>query len=212
MEINNRIVELRQKALSATMNPHFVFNSLTAMQYYINHNEKTKSSEYIAKLSRLVRMFLNQSSEPFISLQEEIVRLKLYVDFELLRFQNFEFKIIEQGYTDASKIMMPNMILQPFVENSILHGVSHLKEKDGKVIITIKLESDVLHITIEDNGFGLDPSGSNSSHISKGISIITERLDIMQKKYPEKTYTIIQKPVDPNKERKGHCVYLTISV
>lgn len=210
---NNKIVELRQNALSAMMNPHFVFNSLNAIQYFVNSNQKEKSSEHLAKLARLVRLFLSQASEPFISLSDEISRLKLYLELEQVRFMNFTFTFNIDDKIDIHQTKIPNMIVQPFIENAILHGVSHLTEKDGKIDLNFNLNKNILTIEIMDNGFGLDKNKlKNDGHISKGIAIITERIEILQQSYPEKTFSLTQEIVFPDAIRKGYKVVIVVTI
>ena len=213
IETNNKIVELRQNALSAMMNPHFIFNSLNAIQYFINSNQKEQSSEHLGKLARLVRLFLSQASEPFISLSDEINRLKLYLELEQVRFINFDFNfnVDEKINTDQTKI--PNMILQPFIENAILHGVSHLTEKDGKIDLNFYIRQNILTIEVIDNGFGLDKNKlKDDGHISKGIAIITERIEILQQLYPEKIFSLSQENAFPDAIRKGHKVVIVVAI
>ncbi|HCQ12326.1 MAG TPA: hypothetical protein DIU01_03510 [Flavobacterium sp.] len=213
IEANNRVAELRQSALSAMMNPHFVFNSLNAIQYFVNSNQKEKSSEHLGKLSRLVRLFLSQAAEPFISLEDEINRLKLYVELEQIRFENFDFKVNIDSNIDQKNVKIPNMIVQPFIENAILHGVSHLKEKDGKIDLSCNLSNDILTIEVIDNGFGIDLNKlKNDTHISKGIAIIKERIEILQQSYPERVFSITQESVFNDTIRKGHRVKIVISI
>ena len=210
---NNRVAELRQSALSAMMNPHFVFNSLNAIQYFVNSNQPEKSSEHLAKLARLVRLFLSQASEPFISLSDEIKRLKLYLELEQVRFMNFEFTFNIDKNIDIYQTTIPNMIVQPFIENAILHGVSHLKENDGKIYLNFRLNQNVLTIEILDNGFGIAiDKPKNNAHISKGIAIITERIEILQESYPEKTFTIVQENAFSDQLRKGHKVIIVVTI
>ncbi len=213
IETNNRVAELRQSALSAMMNPHFIFNSLNAIQYYVNSNQRDKSSEHLGKLSRLVRLFLSQASAPFISLEDEINRLKLYVELEKIRFNNFDFAVNIDANIDAKNIKIPNMIVQPFIENAVLHGVSHLTENDGNIDLNFQLNQHVLTIEIVDNGFGIDnKKQKNDTHISKGISIITERLEILQQSYPEKIFSIKQQKASSDKVRKGHSVIILVTI
>lgn len=209
---NTRIMELRQSALSAQMNPHFIFNSLNAIQYFVNSNQKEKSSEYLAKLSRLVRLFLYHASETFITLSEEIKRLELYISLEQLRFDNFECNLEIRNIQDTEKILIPNMIVQPFIENAILHGVSHLTTRDGRIGLYFKLTNQILNIVIEDNGFGINNSTQQSSHISKGLKIIEERLQIMQKNEPLKQFSIHYEIPFPENERKGHRVIIRLTI
>jgi ligand-binding sensor domain-containing protein len=213
IDTNNRVAELRQSALSAMMNPHFIFNSLNAIQYFVNSNQKEKSSEHLAKLSRLVRLFLSQAAEPFISLEDEINRLKLYVELEQTRFENFQFTVNINSNIDEKNVKIPNMIVQPFIENAILHGVSHLKENDGKIDLNFNLKNNILTIEIIDNGFGIDFNKlNNGTHISKGISIITERIEILQQSYTKKVFSITQVDAFQDAIRKGHKVIITITI
>lgn len=210
---NNKVAELRQSALSAMMNPHFVFNSLNAIQYFVNSNQKEKSSEHLGKLARLVRLFLSHASEPFISLEDEIKRLKIYLELEKVRFNNFDFTFNIEDKIDIHQTKIPNMIVQPFIENAILHGVSHLKENDGKIDLNFHLKKGILTIEVIDNGFGIDTNKpENNNHISKGIAIINERIEILQQSYPEKVFSITQQDAFPDPNRKGHKVVIVVTV
>jgi hypothetical protein len=209
---STRIVELRQSALSAQMNPHFVFNSLNAIQYFVNSNQKEKSSEYLAKLSRLVRLFLHHASESFIPLSDEVKRLELYVNLEQLRFDNFECAFETKNIENSEIILIPNMIVQPFIENAILHGVSHLATKDGRIKVLFELQNQLLTITIEDNGFGITSTNEPTSHISKGLQIIEERLQIMQMNNPNKIFILQYEIPFPDNERKGHRVVIQLTI
>jgi Histidine kinase/Two component regulator propeller len=210
----NKIIELRHSALSAMMNPHFIFNSLNAVQYFVNTNQKEQSSEHLAKLARLVRLFLSQASEPFISIFDEISRLKLYLELEQVRFNNFQFSINIDSNIDSHRIKIPNMIVQPFIENAILHGVSHLKTNDGKIDLNFTLQDKLLTIEVNDNGYGIDTTKSNSekTHISKGIAIISERIEILQKLHPQKLFSLHQQSAFPDITRKGHKVIILVSI
>lgn len=210
---NNKVAELRQSALSAMMNPHFVFNSLNAIQYFVNSNQKEKSSEHLGKLARLVRLFLSHASEPFISIEDEIKRLEIYLELEKVRFNNFDFAFNIENKIDIHQTKIPNMIVQPFIENAILHGVSHLKENDGKIDLNFHLKKNILTIEVIDNGFGIDSNKpKNASHISKGIAIINERIEILQQSYPEKVFSITQQDAFPNAIRKGHKVVIVVTI
>lgn len=213
MAINNKMVELRQNALTALMNPHFLFNSLSSIQYFINSNQIQKSSDYLGKLARLARLFLMQASSSFINLEEEINRLKLYIELEQLRFNNFKFNLHIDENIDISSTKIPNMIVQPFIENAILHGISHLVEQDGIITLNIFLVDQLLTIEVMDNGFGIDKYIiRKKNHISKGINIILERIEILQQSHPEKVFSIIQESVFPNQDRKGHRVTIKVTI
>ena len=210
---NNQIIELRQNALSAMMNPHFIFNSLSAGQYFINSNQQEKSSEHIGKLARLVRLFLSQSSQSFISIADEIKRLQLYVELEQVRFNDFKFKLKVDEKINVLETKIPNMILQPFIENAILHGISNPKISNGKIELKFGLNNDIITIEIIDNGFGIDENKTkNDNHISQGIAIIKERLAILQKLNPTKSFSITQDFAFSNLERKGHKVVISTTI
>ena len=210
---NNQIIELRQNALSAMMNPHFIFNSLSAGQYFINSNQQEKSSEHIGKLARLVRLFLSQSSQSFISISDEIKRLQLYVELEQVRFNDFKFELKIDENIDILETKIPNMIVQPFIENAILHGISNPKITDGKIELKFGLNNNIITIEVIDNGFGIDKNKTkNDNHISKGIAIIEERLAILQKSNPDKNFSITQDFAFSNLERKGHKVVILTTI
>jgi hypothetical protein len=211
--INNKIVELRQNALAALMNPHFIFNSLSSIQYFINSNQTQKSSDYLGKLSRLARLFLIHASSPTISLEEEINRLNLYIELEQVRFNYFKYNLIIDRKIELSTTIIPNMIVQPFIENAILHGISHLANQDGEITLNIMLEKQLLTIEVIDNGFGIDgKENKGEGHVSKGIKIIQERIDILQQSYPDKEFSITQESLFPEQLRKGHKVRIKVTI
>lgn len=211
--INNKILELRQSALAAMMNPHFIFNSLNAVQYYINSQQGAKASEHLAKLARLVRLFLSQAAEPFITVADEIKRLQIYLELEQIRFNNFNFQITVGENIKENELKIPNMVLQPFIENAILHGVSHLQTNDGLIDLKFSLNEDVLTIDLTDNGLGISQNNhNNSEHVSKALHMIKERLDILQQTYPDKIFSLTYHTPFPEQINKGHQVLLRLSV
>lgn len=179
-----RMVELELKALRSQMNPHFIFNTLNSIQNYIALNDFKSSNKYITQFARLIRMVLNLSEKNMITIQEEIDVLKMYMDLERMRFDkqfDYEIKISDEIDSDYDKI--PSMLLQPYVENAIWHGLMNKTEK-GRIKIEIKLEEDYLCCTIEDNGIGRKKAVEISAnrkieHKSIGMSITKERLDLM---------------------------------
>lgn len=191
-ELSERINELKHQALSAMMNPHFTFNALNSVQYLINSGRNEEANNYIAMMARLIRKNLDTAGRGFILLAEEIKRLKLYLDLEKLRFQeNISYEIITGNDIDPELIMIPNMIIQPFVENSLWHGIINSGIK-GLLIVSFTFE-DVdydsvlcksLIIKITDNGIGIESAKKNKmeDHISKGIQIIEERLKLLSTK------------------------------
>ncbi|MBA4407697.1 hypothetical protein C0389_10510 [bacterium] len=191
-ELTERINELKHQALSAMMNPHFIFNSLNSVQYLINCQRNEEANDYIAMMAKLIRKNLDTAGNGFILLGEEINRLKLYLDLEKLRFQDsFSYEIIAGTDVDTSSIMIPNMIIQPFVENSLWHGIINSGNR-GLLTISFSFENvDIdsvicrsLIIKVTDNGVGINTTKKNKKedHISKGIQIIEERLKLLSTK------------------------------
>jgi ligand-binding sensor domain-containing protein/two-component sensor histidine kinase len=192
LELTERINELKHQALSAMMNPHFIFNSLNSVQYLINSQRNEEANDYIAVMAKLIRKNLDTAGSGFILLAEEINRLKLYLDLEQLRFQdNFSYEIITGPNVDINSILIPNMIIQPFVENSLWHGIINSGMK-GLLSVSfyfeeVEIDSVIyksLIIRVTDNGIGINEAKKNKKedHISRGIQIIEERLRLISTK------------------------------
>jgi len=192
LELTEKINDLKHQALSAMMNPHFIFNSLNSVQYLINSQRNEEANDYIAMMAKLIRKNLDTAGNGFILLSEEINRLKLYLDLEKLRFQErFSYEIITGTDLDIDAVMIPNMIIQPFVENTLWHGIIN-SGIQGLVTISFSFEDvDIdslvcraLIIKITDNGIGIIAAKKNKKedHISKGIQIIEERLRLLSAK------------------------------
>ncbi|MBI1939421.1 MAG: histidine kinase [Ignavibacteriales bacterium] len=192
IELTERINDLKHQALSSMMNPHFIFNSLNSVQYLINHQRNEEANDYIAMMAKLIRKNLDTAGSGFILLSEEINRLKLYLDLEKLRFQEkFSYEIVAGTDVNIDSIMIPNMIIQPFVENSLWHGIIN-SGKHGILSVSFSFEEveidsifcKSLIIKITDNGIGINEAAKNKKvdHISKGIQIIEERLRLLSTK------------------------------
>ncbi|MCK9411448.1 MAG: histidine kinase [Prolixibacteraceae bacterium] len=191
-ELAERINVLKHQALSAMMNPHFIFNALNSVQYLINCMRNEEANDYIAMMAKLVRKNLETAGHGFILLADEIVRLKLYLNLERLRFQeNFSYEIVTGTDVDAGILLIPNMIIQPFVENTLWHGIINA---NGKGLLTISFSfeevdidsciSRALIIKVTDNGIGIVEAKKQKKedHISKGIEIVEERLRLLSAK------------------------------
>ncbi len=178
--------ELEMQALRAQMNPHFIFNSLNSINMFILENNKLQASEYLSKFSRLVRLILQNSQEVFIPLERELEALQLYLELESLRFEHrFEYKISVDDEVDTTMLKVPPLIIQPYAENAIWHGLMHKKEK-GHLEIELYLEKEILFCKITDDGIGRKEAAelkrkSLSTHKSMGIKITEGRIAIMQK-------------------------------
>ena len=184
--LENQLAELKSTALQAQMNPHFVFNSLNAIQHYIWKSDPKKATDYLASFAKLIRLILENSRQSRVSLDKDLLALDYYIQLEALRFENeFTYQIICDPAVNKEEIMIPPMILQPFVENAIIHGL-HPSKVAGKLTIAIKKEGeDVLLIKVEDNGIGRSGSAQLSAslrpaaHHSLGMQITEQRVEKM---------------------------------
>ena len=182
-ENQRRFLELELKTLRLQLNPHFMFNALGAIQFYIKNNESRLAINYLADFARLMRLFLESSKNKYVSLEDELELLKLYVSLEQMRFDNkFEVVYGIDESLDLGMIEIPSLLLQPFVENAINHGLRH-KKTFG--LLTIKMifeeENETLICVIEDDGIGRKRAAeiktqSLKKHKSRGTQIIEERL------------------------------------
>lgn len=190
-----QIKDAEIKALQAQMNPHFIFNSLNSVLEYIRRSEKDEAMKYLTKFSRLIRLVLETSGKSMVSLHHELELLQLYVDLEKLRFaNNFTYKIVVDENLDIHNIEIPAMIIQPFVENAILHGLQNkqklMQEKNesynAKLSLEFIQEGKFLKCVIEDNGVGREKAkqikeAKTLSHQSMGMRITEERLDLINR-------------------------------
>ncbi len=177
-----------QKALSQQMNPHFIFNTLNSIQYFLLNNDKLSSNKYLTKFAKLMRITLDNSQNDIIPLNKEIESLNLYVELEQLRFDNkFLFEIINNVKTEEELISIPPLIIQPFVENAIWHGIMHRnKPEGGQLKIHFDIENNNLKCTVEDNGIGRKKANefkkqNKPEHISLGTQITESRIDLINK-------------------------------
>ena len=175
---------LKHQAMNSLMSPHFIFNSLTSIQNYINLNDSLKASEYLAKFSRLIRMIIEKASQSEIALHEELIRLSYYLDLEKERFKGkFDFHLDVADDINTLEIKIPNMIIQPYAENSIIHGILP-KHEHGNLFIRFKKETEnTLLIIIEDDGIGFNKAKENAKvgHKSLGTKTIENILELNTK-------------------------------
>jgi len=180
-ETLRKISELEQMALKSQMNPHFIFNCLNSIQHYVIDKDIIGVNDFISKFSRLIRLTLDNSSKTDISLAEETDYIKTYLELEQKRFEGkFSFEIIQEGI-NYNDYFIPPMILQPFVENAVRHGVRYRNDGQGKIIVKINKEVEYLICSIRDNGIGRKLSWENKSknpveYQSKGMELTSRRI------------------------------------
>ncbi|MBL0340267.1 MAG: histidine kinase [Bacteroidetes bacterium] len=183
--IQQKLVELQQKALASNLNPHFIFNSLNSIQHFINSHHPVEANEYLSKFSRLMRMQLNMADKSLITLHEEISRIEFYLSLEQMRFgEKLTWQIHIDPAIDVYTFEIPNMIIQPFIENAIWHGIMP-SSIPGNILLNMRLLTDKrLEISVTDNGvgYGQNKSLHHPEHESKGVNLITERLILLDSK------------------------------
>lgn len=184
-ELQKQTSELEMQALRSQMNPHFIFNCLNSINRFILKNETETASDYLTKFSKLIRLVLNNSQHKYITLNEELDCLELYIQLEQLRFKNlFRYKIKCDEEADAEEILVPPLLLQPFVENAIWHGLMH-KEGAGNLDICLQLKNEILECIIKDDGVGRKTtlelsSKSATKHKSLGLQITKDRMALLE--------------------------------
>jgi putative methionine-R-sulfoxide reductase with GAF domain/anti-sigma regulatory factor (Ser/Thr protein kinase) len=189
MEIDNiskQLIEMQLSALRSQMNPHFIFNALNSIKKFVLSNDVENADIYLGKFSRLMRSILNNTREPNISLDKEIEMLTLYLELEKLRFgKKLEYRIEVDPSLQQETTFIPTMIVQPFIENAMLHGIMH-KECCGKIHISFNDHEDYIEIKVKDNGVGRKAAtelkaNKKEAHTSLGIEVISARLMALNK-------------------------------
>ncbi len=175
--------ELEQKLLRSQMNPHFIFNSLGAIQHFMLKNDGRKAAFYLSSFSSLMRSILKNSREELITLQEEKQTLENYLHLHQLRLGNrlsFEVNVAEE--LDMEDTILPPMLIQPFVENAIIHGIEKM-EDNGEIVVLFSKENNLLKIIVKDNGKGIDQNraGKRENHVSYALQIFEERIANLKK-------------------------------
>lgn len=201
-------------ALRAQMNPHFIFNALSSIKSFILEQNTELADYYLSKFAKLIRLILDNSSQNFVSLEKELQLLEAYIQLEQLRFENrFTYTIDVEPAVNTMEAIIPSMIIQPFVENAIIHG---LLQKDGecKLQITIKKHEGLLMIVVQDNGIGYREANktkniSGSFHQSKGYSITENRLKALNRSNNGNAH-IVYKDLDDGNGSTGTRIEISI--
>ncbi|MFC5412786.1 two-component regulator propeller domain-containing protein [Larkinella bovis] len=203
-DLRERIAMSEMKALRSQMNPHFLYNSLNAVRLFVLQNDSDNADKYLVKFARLMRLILGNSRQEWVTLASECEQLQLYLELEQLRFgHKFDFSIETDPSLDLERVSIPPMIIQPYIENAILHGMAHKKNR-GRIQICIKPVNEHLECLVDDDGVGRQKAGeikkkSATSHQSVGLKVTEERLQLIhQRSGKEAGVTIIDKVNDDN--------------
>lgn len=184
LEMQNRILTLEQKARQLQMNPHFIFNALNSIQSLVTAGNMDSARQYILKFGRLMRAVLDNSRQPAIPLGKEVETLRQYLEMEqFCRDGKFDFEIDTAG-VESDDLQIPPMLLQPFVENAILHGIGPLSERRGKITVSMVEKNALLEVRVLDNGIGIEQSQARKdgkdTRQSAGIAVTRERLELLR--------------------------------
>jgi len=187
-DFNRRIAKVEMAALRAQMNPHFVFNCLSSINRFILVNEPDEASAYLTKFSRLIRLILDNSRSDRVALDRELEALRLYLEMEAMRFGNrFDYEVSVSPEVHPEQIELPPLLIQPYVENAIWHGLMHKKDK-GKLTVRVFNQAGGLCIVVEDNGIGRSramelKSKSAVTQKSHGLQVTAERMELIRELY-----------------------------
>ncbi|MDB5156107.1 MAG: hypothetical protein JWR50_814 [Mucilaginibacter sp.] len=184
-ERDKEMIGLKLRSIRAQLNPHFMFNALTSIQNLINKNNISGANYYLSKFAGLTRQVLDSSNEEMLSLEDELQVLDDYLQMEQLRF-NFKYNIIADEQLDRANIEIPAMLLQPFVENAIKHGIATLGN-DGEIEVNASRQQSDLVLSVIDNGIGFTPNGKAQGY---GIKLSEDRVALLNQNYPGQTITL----------------------
>jgi two-component sensor histidine kinase len=220
-QYEKKLANVEMTALLAQMNPHFLFNSLNSIDSYIIRNESGKASEYLNNFARLMRLILQNSRSNYISLKDELEALDLYLQMESLRFRDkFQYRIHVDETLDAASVVIPPMLIQPYVENAIWHGLMHKKD-GGCGVVEIHISQDRennLVCIVRDNGIGrvraeaIKAQNPGNRKKSMGMQITRDRIEMINKLYNSSTEVKITDLVDAEGQPAGTEVRLVIPI
>ena len=208
--------ELQMQVLRSQMNPHFIFNSLNGIENFILQNNKRQASEYLNKFATLIRIILSNSRKEGVAFVDDMETIQLYIDLELLRFNNkFSYvKNIDPALLE-SDYRVPPLLIQPFVENAIVHGFAYSGKKDLRLSVTVSLEDDYIIYKIVDNGVGRAQAStynakSKPNHVSLGLQITNERIEIFNEQHHAQNSLKIEDLIGLNGESSGTGVTIKV--
>lgn len=216
-EARERIATSEMKALRAQMNPHFLYNSLNSIRLFVLQNDSDNADKYLVKFARLMRLILDNSRQEWITLASELEQLTLYLELEQLRFgDKFDFAVEADASLSPEKTTLPPMILQPYLENAILHGFAH-KRSRGHLTLRVLLDGDSLRCEIDDDGVGRRraaelkrESPTARAHRSVGLQVTQERLDLLSRRTGQPARVEVLDKVLPNGESAGTLVVVCL--
>jgi hypothetical protein len=218
LAFEQKLAEMEMTALRAQMNPHFIFNCLNSIKLYTTDNDTAKASAYLTKFSRLIRLVLENSRSERVPLKNELEALALYLEMEAMRFKDkLRFAVDVAPEIDTDMIEIPPMLLQPYVENAIWHGLMHKKEGGSVQVKVVQPQTDCLQITITDDGIGRSKaralkSKSATANKSFGMKMTGERIALLNQMYQTATKVQVHDLTDAEGHAAGTEVVLDILI
>jgi LytS/YehU family sensor histidine kinase len=216
-EIQAQLSKIEMKALRAQMNPHFIFNCLNSIYHFMNKKDTEQASKYLIKFSNLIRSILENSLHQEVPLKDDLEALELYIQLEQMRLDHkFDYRIAIDEHIDTNSFYVPPLIMQPFVENSIWHGLSG-KKNGGFINIRIELQDSMLKYVLEDNG-SKESTPNNLNEIQKlkkssiGIAATKERLDLLHHKNKGQAHFAMTDLIDKNNSYCGKRIELKLPI
>ena len=200
--IKTKNKEIALQSLRREMNPHFIFNSLNSVNQFISQNRELEANKYLTSYSNLMRNMMENSNKDFIALGSEVEQLRKYLDLEHMRFEDqFDYQITVDDNLDAETILIPNMIIQPHLENAIWHGLRY-KEGKGLLKLGFYLKNGTVSVVIDDNGIGLTKSQelktkNQKVHQSRGLTNTKERISLLNELYKKEITLSLQEKPEP---------------
>lgn len=210
-----RVAEMKMLALQAQMNPHFLYNSLSVLQYFIIDNQNDKAANFVVSLSRLLRQVFNVANQEKISLQTDIEILNEYLKLEQQRLSDdFIYEICIEQSIDTKVVMVPPMMLQPLIDNALWHGLMGV-EGEKKISVSVFVKEKMLHLQVNDNGIGHEYTKDKKNKISKnekpGWQLLNERLLLLREKYGSESIDMLMEESDENAQKYvGTCITIML--
>jgi LytS/YehU family sensor histidine kinase len=203
---------LEQQAFTSLMNPHFMFNALNSIQHYINVQDRQKANHYLSDFASLIRKNFDAAQQSFIPLEQELENIKIYLRLEQMRFADrFTYNILVDVRVETEQWMIPTMMLQPLLENALLHGIMPSTIR-GDLLIEIEEQGEDLKIIITDNGIGMENSlaaRGGVSHKSHGMGLIKKRINALNH-FVKRPVQFISEPVSGDKNNPGNRIVILI--
>ncbi len=216
--LKQKIAEIQMQVLRAQMNPHFIFNSLNSIENFMMQNEKWLASDYLNKFTQLIRTILNSSFDKLIPITRDMDALQLYIDLQQLRFNNkFSYQTSIDPHILAGDYKVPSLIIQPYVENAIEHGIAHSEKNNCRISVSATLSDSYLLYTVEDNGIGRQQAAvynqqNKPNHKSVGLIITADRVHIFNGSEKDSDDIVITDLYGPGNEPVGTSVQVKIKL